>query len=73
MASTKKSYIGSAMRKRGVLKNNDREILVGFFPANLKKLLMLELLSVKKIILKDRVSEELPQLLILQNLDIGLD
>ena len=37
MASTKKSYIGSAMRKRGVLKNNDREILVGFFPANLKE------------------------------------
>ena len=57
MASTKKSYIGSAMRKRGVLKNDDREILVGFFPANLKKLLMLELLSVKKIILKDRVLE----------------
>ena len=37
MASTKKSYIGSAMRKRGVLKNNDREILVGFFPTNLKE------------------------------------
>ena len=37
MASTKKSYIGSAMRKRGVLKNNDREILVGFFPENLKE------------------------------------
>ena len=37
MASTKKSYIGSAMRKRGVLKNNDREILVGFFPVNLKE------------------------------------
>ena len=37
MASTKKSYIGSVMRKRGVLKNNDREILVGFFPTNLKE------------------------------------
>ena len=34
MASTKKSYIGSAMRKRGALSENDRETLVGFFPAN---------------------------------------
>ena len=34
MASTKKSYIGSAMRKRGVLSADDREILVGFFPIN---------------------------------------
>ena len=32
MASTKKSYIGSAMRKRGVLSADDREMLVGFFP-----------------------------------------
>jgi len=32
MASTKKSYIGSAMRKRGVLSADDREVLVGFFP-----------------------------------------
>jgi len=34
MASTKKSYIGSAMRKRGVLSADDREVLVGFFPIN---------------------------------------
>jgi len=34
MASTKKSYIGSAMRKRGVLSADDREMLVGFFPIN---------------------------------------
>jgi sarcosine oxidase subunit alpha len=34
MASTKKSYIGSAMRKRGALSEDDRETLVGFFPAN---------------------------------------
>ena len=32
MASTKKSYIGSAMQKRGVLNASDREKLVGFFP-----------------------------------------
>ena len=32
MASLKKSYIGSAMRKRGVLSNKDRETLVGIFP-----------------------------------------
>ena len=32
MASTKKSYIGSAMRKRGVLNDNNREKLVGIFP-----------------------------------------
>jgi sarcosine oxidase subunit alpha len=32
MASTKKSYIGSAMRKRGVLGDSDREKLVGIFP-----------------------------------------
>ena len=31
MASIKKSYIGSAMRKRGVLSADDRETLVGFF------------------------------------------
>ena len=37
MASTKKSYIGSAMRKRGVLNADDREILVGFFPINEKE------------------------------------
>ena len=36
MASNKKSYIGSAMRKRGVLSSEDREKLVGFFPANKK-------------------------------------
>ena len=36
MASTKKSYIGSAMRKRGVLNSEDREMLVGFFPVNKK-------------------------------------
>ena len=34
MASTKKSYIGSAMRKRGILDSEDREQLVGFFPVN---------------------------------------
>ena len=34
MASTKKSYIGSAMRKRGVLNYGDREKLVGIFPKN---------------------------------------
>ena len=34
MASNKKSYIGSAMRKRGVLDSKDREQLVGFFPVN---------------------------------------
>ena len=34
MASNKKSYIGSAMRKRGVLSSEDREMLVGFFPVN---------------------------------------
>ena len=37
MASTKKSYIGSAMRKRGVLSEGDREMLVGFFPINSKE------------------------------------
>ena len=37
MASTKKSYIGSAMRKRGVLNADDREMLVGFFPINEKE------------------------------------
>ena len=34
MASIKKSYIGSAMRKRGVLGNVGRETLVGLFPKN---------------------------------------
>ena len=34
MASDKKSYIGSAMRKRGILSSKDREMLVGFFPIN---------------------------------------
>ena len=34
MASTKKSYIGSAMKKRGVLNSSDREQLVGFYPVN---------------------------------------
>ena len=34
MASIKKSYIGSAMRKRGVLGNAGRETLVGLFPKN---------------------------------------
>ena len=34
MASNKKSYIGSAMRKRGVLSSEEREMLVGFFPVN---------------------------------------
>ncbi len=37
MASTKKSYIGSAMHKRGVLSNEDREKLVGIFPVNQKE------------------------------------
>ena len=37
MASNKKSYIGSAMRKRGVLSSGDREILVGLFPVNKKE------------------------------------
>ena len=36
MASEKKSYIGSALRKRGVLSSPDREKLVGFFPVNKK-------------------------------------
>ncbi|MBI29504.1 MAG: Sarcosine oxidase subunit alpha [Alphaproteobacteria bacterium MarineAlpha5_Bin11] len=34
MASTKKSYIGSAMRTRGVLSDVNREQLVGIFPKN---------------------------------------
>ena len=34
MASIKKSYIGSAMRKRGVLSDPERETLVGLFPKN---------------------------------------
>ena len=34
MASSKKSYIGSAMRKRGVLSSEEREMLVGFFPVD---------------------------------------
>jgi len=34
MASIKKSYIGSAMRKRGVLSDEGRETLVGLFPKN---------------------------------------
>ena len=38
MASTKKSYIGSSMRKRGVLSSEDREKLVGFFPVNKKEI-----------------------------------
>ena len=33
----KKSYIGSAMQKRGVLSNKDREKLVGIFPRNHKE------------------------------------
>jgi len=38
MASTKKSYIGSAMRSRGILSaNKDREQLVGFFPVDKKE------------------------------------
>ena len=36
MASTKKSYVGSSMRKRGVLKDENRETLVGIFPKNRK-------------------------------------
>ena len=32
----KKSYIGSAMRKRGVLGDSDREKLVGIFPKDKK-------------------------------------
>ena len=35
MASTKKSYIGSAMRKRGVLNDSNREKLVGILPKDL--------------------------------------
>ena len=38
MASTKKSYIGSAMRKRGVLSDNNREQLVGIFPKDRKQI-----------------------------------
>jgi len=34
MASVKKSYIGSAMQKRGVLSDLERETLVGLFPKN---------------------------------------
>ena len=34
MASTKKSYIGSSMMKRGVLGDDNREKLVGIFPKN---------------------------------------
>jgi sarcosine oxidase subunit alpha len=37
MASTKKSYIGSAMRKRGVLDYSNREKLVGIFPKDKKQ------------------------------------
>ena len=37
MASTKKSYVGSAMRKRGVLAMENREKLVGIFPKNKSK------------------------------------
>ena len=37
MASIKKSYIGSAMRRRGVLNSENRETLVGFFPMDLKE------------------------------------
>jgi sarcosine oxidase subunit alpha len=37
MASTKKSYIGSAMRKRGVLGYSNREKLVGIFPKDKKQ------------------------------------
>ena len=37
MASTKKSYIGSAMRKRGVMGADDRDMLVGFYPLNEKE------------------------------------
>jgi heterotetrameric sarcosine oxidase alpha subunit len=37
MASTKKSYIGSAMRKRGVLGYSTREKLVGIFPKDKKQ------------------------------------
>ena len=37
MASTKKSYIGSSMKNRGVLGNKDRQILVGIFPKNKKQ------------------------------------
>ncbi len=37
MASIKKSYIGSAMRRRGVLNSENRETLVGFFPIDLKE------------------------------------
>ena len=38
MASTKKSYVGSAMRKRGVLKDESRETLVGIYPKNRKQI-----------------------------------
>jgi len=38
MASTKKSYIGSAMRKRGVLGYDNRSRLVGIFPKNRKEI-----------------------------------
>ena len=34
LASTKKSYIGSSMMKRGVLGDDNREKLVGIFPKN---------------------------------------
>ncbi len=37
MASTKKSYIGSAMRMRGILDSEEREQLVGFFPVDKNK------------------------------------
>ena len=37
MASTKKSYIGSAMKNRGVLNEQNREKLVGFFPVDKSK------------------------------------
>ena len=37
MASTKKSYIGSSMRKRGVLGDENRERLVGIFPKKRKE------------------------------------
>ena len=37
MASIKKSYIGSAMRTRGIMSNKDRQKLVGIFPKNQKE------------------------------------
>jgi len=37
MASEKKSYIGSAMRKRGILNDCNREKLVGVFPKDRKQ------------------------------------